>query len=143
MVRLYTKRDKSMPFLSDCEASFRTRVVASEFDDIDCMILEKVDSAKLLDKGIGTVQTPFGVTSIESLSTGCKAVLLYRYFVKHSEPVMLSVIECGTNALNVLFSLPQSDTVKLYLAGRSDLYRCTPREYLIDDTRRVERLGIL
>lgn len=118
-------------------------MVASEFGDVDCMVMQKIDSAELIHKD-GVIKTPFGVTSIESLSTGCKAVLLlYRYFVKHGETVMLSVIECGTNALNVLFSLPQSDIVKLYLTNRTDLYKCSLGEFLIDDTKFVERLSHL
>lgn len=62
-----------------------------------------IDNAKLIDKRTGKIETPYGITDIKDLSTGCKTVLNYIFMVEN--PEMYSIVkainatECGWNAL--------------------------------------------
>ena len=58
---------------------FNLFVLPSELDATDEKIMYEIDKAKLLDKELGTIRTPFGITSIEHLSSGCKTVIGYRH----------------------------------------------------------------
>lgn len=64
----------------------------------------------------GVLKTPFGVTTVDKLSTGCKAVLIYFWLidmdrndelvslVRHPlDSLVLNLTECGANAILYLF----------------------------------------
>ena len=61
----------------------------------------------MLDRNTGAISTPFGVTDIYHLSTGCKVVLFYLYMQTLGrdkfDSYILEITECGGNALRCLF----------------------------------------
>ena len=77
MIRLY--RDKAKfdreSILLDNESFFINNVSAKCLGDASLRVMNKIDGASLLDANTGTIQTPYGVTDINNLSTGCKTVL--------------------------------------------------------------------
>ena len=79
MVKIYTSKKYFRPeeILIDNESFFDNTVTAKSFDELSLDVIMNIDKAKLIDRNIGTIETPFGITSIDNVSTGCKAVLNY------------------------------------------------------------------
>ena len=125
--------------IRDFESFFEKYVIAKEFENMDLDVMKRIDNAVLLDKKSGAIQTQFGITDILHLSTGCKIVLSYLYIVKRSNHKfsgkLLDVTECGSNALNILFScaelLKDSETIFL-LRHTNQLLKCSNRDYNIN-----------
>lgn len=145
---IFTERNK-LPenikyYLDDCEAFFDAKVSSKEFTDKDLDIIKKIDNAVLLDKDIGTVRTPFGVASIENLSSGCKTVLVLQYLIRNSNDysgkILLDVTACGYNALDILFNLVSSAHIDIVLLLRHDngLCRCSSHNYVVDGIEETE-----
>ena len=119
--------------LFDNEAYFFENV-SLEHDSKYEFVLEGIDNAKILDYDTGLVQTPFGLTSFEQLSTGCKTVLNYLHLRKHgSRYSYLNITECGANALNVLFELCETDDgIGFYLGHDENLANIGPHEFSVN-----------
>ncbi len=145
VVKLYTDISKfsALPIVDDCEATFRALVTAKYFTNIDLDVMWRIDSAKLMDRNTGLVKTSFGLTTINNLSTGCKTALLYLHLGRKGSPVVLSLLECGWNAMDVIFSLQQYDCVKMYIQHEDGLINCARRNYLINDEISIDDLVYL
>lgn len=107
MVEVITKA-KGKNIIRDVESIFFTHIYAYNFTALDEEVLKDVDSATLLDRNTGAILTPFGVTDIYHLSTGCKIVLFYLYMQSDLASVeikskILEITEAGGNALKALF----------------------------------------
>lgn len=77
--------------------------------------MKEIDKVEKRDGLI--IKNRFGVTSIEHLSSGCKAIILA---VSNSgNKCAVSVDGCGENALNVLFKLgKEMDLKNTYTRGK-------------------------
>ena len=77
MVRLYTsgKYFKDNEIIIDNDSFFNNNVSAKSLSENSIKVMEEVDHAKLLDQNIGKIETPYGITGIQDLSTGCKTIL--------------------------------------------------------------------
>ena len=77
MVRLYTsgKYFKDNEIIIDNDSFFNNNVSAKSLSENSIKVMEEVDHAKLLDQNIGKIETPYGSTGIQDLSTGCKTIL--------------------------------------------------------------------
>ena len=67
-------------------------------------IMHVIDTAEILDYRLGTVSTPFGITSIQNLSTGCKTALLVNCLCKdklkfNEDIITIELVGCGWNAV--------------------------------------------
>lgn len=63
--------------------------------------IKSIDKAEVLDYNLGTICTPYGITSVENLSTGCKAyinVLLHKMYSE--ETVCVDTRELGYNVIS-------------------------------------------
>lgn len=140
MIRIYTSMDKlnGTKVIKDPESYFRSYVSSKNFGINDEQVIKEVDNAKLKNKEIGAIETPFGEASINNLSTGCKTVLDYLYIMRNNTMYGgIDVTGCGANALESLFS--QMDRLgdsltKILLMHTDELYTCKEREYLINNT---------
>ena len=129
----------------DCEVFFRAKIHSKDFGNDDIEAMQMIDNAILLDRDMGTIQTDFGITTIDNLSTGCKTVLTYLYIKRNKQnyvgEILLDVTECGSNALDVLFDLmdkyKDSDTI-LLLKHNNYLYKCKSHDYLLDGKEKSE-----
>lgn len=76
MVRLYTsgKYFKDNEIIIDNDSFLITMYLQKPFRN-SIKVMEEVDHAKLLDQNIGKIETPYGITGIQDLSTGCKTIL--------------------------------------------------------------------
>ena len=69
MINIVTKQP-TKDFIMNVDDYFNLFVLPSELDATDEKIMYEIDKAKLLDKELGTIRTPFGITSLEHLSSG-------------------------------------------------------------------------
>lgn len=129
------------------DAFVNVYVTAKDFTNLDIYALKEVDNAKLIDRDTGLVQTEYGYTAIEMLSTGCKAVLTYLYYMRNRDSyrgdIVFNINECGWNAIDVLFDcverLNDSSTV-FCLEHQDGLFNCKKRDYLINNKERINDL---
>jgi hypothetical protein len=138
MINIITKCNKEN-VLKDFESFFEKYVLARDFESLDLSVLYDIDGAILIDKKTGTIKTKFGITDILHLSTGCKIVLSYLFIERNKKEfknMVLDITECGSNALEVLFTcvdkLQDKDTVFL-LRHSNQLLDCKERDYNVNE----------
>ena len=122
MVRLYTsgKYFKDNEIIIDNDSFFNNNVSAKSLSENSIKVMEEVDHAKLLDQNIGKIETPYGITGIQDLSTGCKTILNC-IFLQENQKVYPTVIG-------------------IVLEHEDEIYECGNREYLINDSERITDL---
>jgi hypothetical protein len=91
-----------------------------------------IDGAHILDRGIGTIRTPFGLTSIESLSTGVKTFLNILYIAKYKLPFTVDLTQCGYNVLDIIFSYLDDNPIIDVLLTHLDIMKCKHFEFLVN-----------
>lgn len=141
MIRLYTSRKyfKLEELIIDNESFFSNNVAPITLDELSLEVIGNIDKASMLDKRIGTIQTPYGITSVDSLSTGCKTVLNYLFLVnnkiEYDSIKAIDATECGWNAIEELFRMIETTKYDLgiIIEHNNKLYRCSDREYLVDN----------
>jgi hypothetical protein len=106
-----------------------------DIDDIGEKYIAFIDGASLIDKNIGTIKTPFGVTSIKDLSTGAKTVLNVMHVAKNKLDYAVDITECGWNAIDCIFEfLDQNDNCVQILLQHVEFRECKDHEYLVNDS---------
>lgn len=134
--------------LMDNEAFFKTRITAKEFGKLENEVIFNIDKAELLDKNVGTIKTPYGICSIENLSTGCKTVINAIFLYKHrnQEPYCslkyIYATECGYNALEELFRVVDENNydIGIILEHSNELYNCSKRDYVVNNKKHLKSL---
>lgn len=113
MLTIATKRElKSVNKIKDVESRFRMLLnLGEKFElDIYTLIMKSID---LVNERKGNIiRNRFGETTLENLSTGCKAVILAVFYNK--ENIYVSIEECGENALDVLFKISERLDLRVY-----------------------------
>lgn len=141
MIRIFTSQKLlgNRKVIDDPDSFFIARVSQNQFDENDEKVIEEIDGAKLIDRNFGTIKTPFGLTDINHLSSGCKTVLDYLFISRNKDEYkdcVLNVTICGYNALEALFRemerLNDSDTI-LLLQHTDGLHMCSDRQYMINE----------
>lgn len=86
------------------------KYTVEQLDDKAAAIIEKIDSSKMLSKY--TISSRFNgtVLNIDKLSTGCKTALNIMY----NPDKIFDICECGDNALDVIYALPQGNVYCSY-----------------------------
>lgn len=128
-------REPENTFIKNVDAYFNAYVEPCELDSVDMSIIEQIDRAVLLDKNTGSIKTPYGLTNIYSLSSGCKTVIGYRHRRRQDRNKIYNITMAGKNALEVLFNVVEdckdSKTV-FYLGYCGGLYTCKQRDFNVD-----------
>lgn len=152
MVKVYKSREKlpvGTKILQDCSAYFNLYARIEDFGTLEFRAMKEIDSAVPLEVAPNLIETPFGITTIKSLSSGCKTVITYLHLCRNyrqPEPAAISNLSCGYNAMEVLFQCMeelQNDKILVLLEHISGLYQCKNREYLIDGERIVKESCLL
>ena len=151
MIKISTVRNKYNidEILINNESFFNNNISSKEFTQNEIDIIRKIDNAEILDRNTGEIRTPYGLTSIRNLSTGCKTILNFIYINsasnKYSQIKAIEITECGWNALEELFSQYEkiNSKIDLVLRHQNGLYNCTERNYLIDDEYEISDLSDL
>lgn len=149
MIKLYNsdKYFRSNEIIIDNEAFFNNNISAKKFSQTSLDIIQRIDKAKLIDAKTGKIETPYGIASIKDLSTGCKTVLNLIFITENPELYpnvkAIKATECGWNALEELFKFMDETNKKeigIIIDHDDDLYNCADREYLVNDTRKIETM---
>lgn len=152
MFNLYTDKKylkESDMLLWDCDAVFNVDVPASEFGEIELDAMRVIDSAELLDANTGAIVTKFGATDIEHLSTGCKVILTYLYYVRHRDEYdrrpVINTVECGKNAFRYLIKLvDKTDSdVALITHYICNVLDCNDIECMVNDSYVVNNIMLV
>ena len=114
MVQLYTDKKAlhGRELIEDVDTKFDYLYFSGslKIDNIDFNIMKQIDRIKDCDGQFMT--TPYGSgVSITKLSTGCKTCLLAR----HLRDVVISLDQCGPNALDVALSMDNKQYLMSFL----------------------------
>lgn len=152
MINIITEKDliKEYHIFNNANLFVRGMVSAQEFGDLDEYAIKYIDKANLLDRKTGAVETPFGLTDIYHLSTGCKTVLMYLYIYRHRQDydknIVINITECGWNAIDVLFDCVEKlcDSHTLFFLGHEDgIFNCKKRDYFINKEVSITDLSFI
>lgn len=132
--------------IRDNESFFDNNVAVLSFTVDSLAAMKTIDNAILLDKNTGKIETPFGIGSIDDLSSGCKTAINY-IFIKESPTLYpnlkaISANERGYNALEELFRLVEqnNDGIEIVLQHNNKVYKCSDREYCIDGKHTINSM---
>ena len=121
MLNIKTGKDiDSIKKINDIESRFRTLVNNGEYfsDNVYTEIMVQIDGVISRDDKV--IETRFGKTTLESLSTGCKSILLALFYEKTG--IYVRIDECGENALKVLYSLAKGKDINVYITIPIPIY---------------------
>lgn len=81
-------------------------------------ILYNIDKAQIIDYKLLTMITPYGTTTVDKLSTGCKTVLNIVYLLEHigRSHAIVNINECGDNALKEVFKVAAGTNISLFIS---------------------------
>lgn len=108
MIEIYTdpKLAPNDKLVMSVDNAFLIDVKLNMLDEQCRQMMYDIDRAKLVDKSLGSICTPLGITGIESLSSGCRAaILVYLAGQKKLNYSCVNITECGTNALKHIFKI--------------------------------------
>lgn len=150
MIKVYNKIDdffKIENVLIDVDRFFDISIPPGEIDKMGKVVMQRIDNAVFLDQNIGTIKTPYGVTSYKNLSTGCKCILDYLYLTKHSSEYQdvkaIDFTESGWNAIDCLLDVIDGEGDDLGIVIRHDdgLYKCKSHRMLFNNEKVIESLA--
>ena len=95
MIKVVTS-NKNVEFRNDLFFDYGTKLEVITEDDKK--VMRAIDKAEFKSKN--AIITPFGNTSIERLSTGCKTLMN----ILHHREIIFTLIECGQNVIDYLLS---------------------------------------
>ena len=135
MIKILTKiPDDTLSVLKDNEGFFIGEARFSKLDNRDFEIIKNIDHAELIDREHGVFKTPFGITDILHLSTGCKTALNVSQLLKDNKYNLqyVDLTECGVNAIKEIFLLDNADKF-IYIIRHCDrLYELPEMEYSVN-----------
>lgn len=151
MIKVYNKIEGFFELdeiLIDTDRFFDISVPSMEIDDVGEKVMNRIDRARFIDKKLGTIETPYGITSYQNLSTGCKSVLDYIYISKHpvryKEVKAIDFTECGWNALDCLFDIITdglNDKLGIIIRHDDELYKCKPYKMRFNDEKIINSMA--
>jgi len=108
MLKLYTDRApfKNSEVIYDNDAVFEVYTSRLQLDEVDRELMMKYDGAKIIGENerLGIpVQTRYGVTHINNLSTGLKTLLNLRHMHTLLQYKAIDITEAGENVLLDIF----------------------------------------
>ena len=157
MIKIYTELEKlakdigeqelKSRYKVDNEALFNMHTLKEPITKEDEEAMLNIDKASVIDESRVNkyskdllIKTPYGVTTITNLSTGCKTVINFLHL--KDDNIILDVTECGWNALEELFKhyeKRRSDVI-LVLRHMDEISNCLDREYQINNEKVVSNL---
>lgn len=147
MIKIYKESNyfSNDEVLIDNESFFNNNISATELNTLCEDIMYSIDDTVLLDKNLGTVKTPFGITGISSLSLGCKTAINYALITtsnKYKNIKAINATECGWNALEKIFSIAEQldSDIAIIIEHDNDLFKCSNREYIINGEKTITSL---
>jgi hypothetical protein len=137
MLKLYTDRTNfnNTEILYDNGAVFQVHTSRLKLDDTDKSFMMKYDNAKIIGENerLGIpIQTNYGITHINSLSTGLKTLLNLRHMNALPQYRAIDITEAGENILLDIFKQATELKVPVILE-HTDIPKFTPLQIKVDD----------
>lgn len=132
MINIVTKIDANASnIIVDNEDFFFRVVIFSEIKEA-AAIIKSIDNAKIISLDKGLIDTPFGITNVDNLSTGCKTALNVAYLNLHPEIDVdtVSLVECGKNAIDCIFKMDSN--IKFYMKNSGAIFKIEDKKFSID-----------
>ena len=147
MIKLFTSVNYFKPeeIVIDNE-SFFYNIPSKSLSNVSLQMMRYIDHAELIDTRTGKIETPYGITGIESLSTGCKTVLNAVYITENPEefPTVraINATECGWNAIEKLLGYIEvcNSDMSVVIEHDNDLYKCSDREYIVNEKYKINKM---
>jgi hypothetical protein len=103
MLKIYTNTNLlTQPLIKSINSKFQDTFYNSDLDNKDVSFINIIDKATVLDATLGTIQTPFGITSVSDLSGGTKTLIVANHIETPTATIDLD--NCGDNALTVFLN---------------------------------------
>jgi len=137
MLRLYTDRTsfKNSEILYDNDAVFEVHTSRLQLSEADKEFMMKYDDAQIIGENerIGIpVQTRYGITHINNLSTGLKTLLNLRHMKTLPQYKAIDITEAGENVLLDIFEQAAALDVPVIL-GHTYIPKFTHLQIQVDD----------
>ena len=137
MLKLYTDRTsfKNTEVLYDNDAVFEVHTSRLQLDEVDKEFMMKYDEAKIIGENerLGIpVQTRYGVTHINNLSTGLKTLLNLRHMGTLPQYKAIDITEAGENVLLDIFEQAIALGISVIL-GHTYIPKFTHIQIQVDD----------
>ena len=137
MLKLYTDRTsfKNSEILYDNDAVFEVHTSRLQLSETDKEFMMKYDEAKIIGENerLGIpVQTRYGVTHINNLSTGLKTLLNLRHMKTLPQYKAIDITEAGENVLLDIFEQAIALGVPVIL-GHTYIPKFTHLQIQVDD----------
>jgi len=137
MLKLYTDRAsfKNNEILYDNDAVFEVHTSRLQLDEADKELMMKYDDAQIIGENerLGIpVQTRYGVTHINNLSTGLKTLLNLRHMKTLPQYKAIDITEAGENVLLDIFEHATELGVPVIL-GHTYIPKFTHLQVQVDD----------
>jgi hypothetical protein len=104
MLNIYTSESKikgGKEYIKYNDSFFLLNTITEGITEDDKNFIRRIDKAEIIEymgKDTDTIRTPYGVTGIENLSTGCKTALN----ILHHREKVFECAECGPNVQRML-----------------------------------------
>lgn len=138
----YIEDNKELYILSN-DSYFSTYTSQEDFDEIDRMYMKKIDGAQILDQVNNraikseVVQTKFGITTLQNLSTGLKTLLNIRYLIKRKISAVVNIDECGENVLIDIFNLVDNEDIELLL-HHTEIPKVEDKFFVVNNKHKID-----
>lgn len=116
-IQIITKldsRNTKKHIINSCDA-FATKVFKyKSFILANGYLIEQIDNSKIVNKDTLEIVGKHGITSINTISTGCKACIIVKFLISIGkiQNYIIRVDECGDNALEVIFDIIANSEIK-------------------------------
>lgn len=111
MITIYKKKtSKNDMEIIEVNDAFFNKYTVELLDENAKDVISRIDKSEMVSKYSIKSRFDEGILNIDKLSTGCKTVLNVMY----SPDKIFDIRECGDNALDVLYELPQGNIICAY-----------------------------
>ena len=111
MITIYKKKiSKNGMKIIEINDAFFNKYTVELLDENAKDIISKIDQSEMVSKYSIKSRFDGSILNIDKLSTGCKTVLNVMY----NPDKIFDIRECGDNALDVLYELPQGNIICAY-----------------------------
>ena len=147
MLKLYTDRTsfKNSEVLYDNDAVFEVHTSRLQLCEVDKELMMKYDGAKIIGENerLGTpVETRYGVTHINNLSTSLKTLLNLRHMQAMPQYTVVDITLAGGNVLMDIFENAIRLDIPVIL-GHTDIPEFAPVQILVDNEEVVTNVSRL
>lgn len=142
MINLYTDLSliQNLQKINDVESYFSMIILKEKFLNKEYTeIMKSIDNIK--NRKGSFIETPFGKTSIDNLSTGCKTALLCK--LNRNKNIAINITECGANALKEIFKHSKEENIILFTKIPLHVYGNEKIECILNNKIKVNTLNEL